>query len=153
MRQSAPIHLGFPSVSAVISLECRRLRFSLWVWKIPWKRKWQLTPVFLPEESAVYRVIKESNSATNSRNSTHTAKYCAVNFFFFLRYRTICIALLTFQNIPWTGMVARSNDPATLLFFFPIGSLPSKVPAHPWWYQHHSHLVLLLVKPGFPSCP
>ena len=30
---------------------CRRLRrhkFDLWVWKIPWSRKWQPTPVSLP---------------------------------------------------------------------------------------------------------
>ena len=33
---------------------CRRLRklgFSPWVWKVPWRRKWQPTPVFLPEIS------------------------------------------------------------------------------------------------------
>ena len=28
-----------------------RRRFSPWVGKIPWKRAWQPTPVFLPEES------------------------------------------------------------------------------------------------------
>ena len=27
---------------------CRRCRFDLWVRKIPWRRKWQLTPVLLP---------------------------------------------------------------------------------------------------------
>ena len=27
--------------------QCRRYRFDLWVRKIPWRRKWQLTPVFL----------------------------------------------------------------------------------------------------------
>ena len=34
--------------------QCRsykRLGFSLWVGKIPWRRSWELTPVFLPEES------------------------------------------------------------------------------------------------------
>ena len=29
---------------------CRRLRFNPWVRKIPWKKKWQPTPVFLPGE-------------------------------------------------------------------------------------------------------
>jgi len=29
----------------------KRRRFSPWVGKIPWKRSWQSTPVFLPEES------------------------------------------------------------------------------------------------------
>jgi len=30
---------------------CRRLEFDPGVRKIPWRRKWQLTPVFLPGES------------------------------------------------------------------------------------------------------
>ena len=29
-------------------LQCRRPRFDSWVGKIPWKRKWQPTPVLLP---------------------------------------------------------------------------------------------------------
>ena len=29
-------------------LQCRRHKFNPWVGKIPWSRKWQLTPVFLP---------------------------------------------------------------------------------------------------------
>ena len=29
---------------------CRRREFSPWVWKIPWRRKWLSTPVFLPGE-------------------------------------------------------------------------------------------------------
>ena len=28
--------------------QCRRCRFHPWVGKIPWRRKWQPTPVFLP---------------------------------------------------------------------------------------------------------
>ena len=31
--------------------QCKRCRFDLWVGKIPWKRKWQPTPVFLPGKS------------------------------------------------------------------------------------------------------
>ena len=34
--------------------QCRRLerhRFDPWVGKIPWRRAWQCTPVFLPGES------------------------------------------------------------------------------------------------------
>ena len=30
---------------------CQRYGFNSWVGKIPWRRKWQLTPVFLPGES------------------------------------------------------------------------------------------------------
>ena len=27
---------------------CKRLGFDFWVGKIPWRRKWQSTPVYLP---------------------------------------------------------------------------------------------------------
>ena len=30
--------------------QCRRHRFNPWVGKIPWRRKWHPTPVFLPGE-------------------------------------------------------------------------------------------------------
>ena len=32
-------------------LQCRKTRFDLWVKKIPWRMKWQPTPVSLPGES------------------------------------------------------------------------------------------------------
>jgi len=33
-----------------ICLQCRRLGFNSWVRKIPWRREWLLTPVFLTGE-------------------------------------------------------------------------------------------------------
>ena len=44
---------GFPwwLSSKASSSQNRRCRFSPWVGKIPWRRKWQPTPVFLPGES------------------------------------------------------------------------------------------------------
>ena len=32
-----------------IRLQCRRFRFDPWVGKIPWRKKWQPPPAFLPE--------------------------------------------------------------------------------------------------------
>ena len=48
-----PITLAFPggSGSKSICLQCGRPRFNPWVGKIPWRRKWQPTPVLLPGES------------------------------------------------------------------------------------------------------
>ena len=45
--------LGFPrgAIGKEPACQCRRCRFSPWVRKIPWKWKWQPTPVFLPGES------------------------------------------------------------------------------------------------------
>ena len=33
------------------AFQCRRCWLDTWVGKILWRRKWQLTPVFLPENS------------------------------------------------------------------------------------------------------
>ena len=45
--------LGFPGGSAVKNLPANAgdLGSILWVGKIPWRRKWQPTPVFLPGKS------------------------------------------------------------------------------------------------------
>ena len=41
---------GFPGGSVVKNMACqrRRYRFNPWMGMIPWRRKWQHTPVFLP---------------------------------------------------------------------------------------------------------
>ena len=48
-------YIGASQVVLVVKnpLQCRRLKkhgFDPWVWKIPWRRAWLLTPVFLPGE-------------------------------------------------------------------------------------------------------
>ena len=48
--------MGFPGVTSgkEPTYQCnrhKRYRFNPWVRKIPWRRKWQPTPVFLPRES------------------------------------------------------------------------------------------------------
>ena len=40
-----------------IHLQCRRLGFDFWVVKFPWRRKQQLTPLFLPKESLGQRSL------------------------------------------------------------------------------------------------
>ena len=42
-----PLQLSWPR----ICLQCRRSGFDPWVWKIPWRRKWQPTPVSSPGKS------------------------------------------------------------------------------------------------------
>ena len=53
------LHLwGFPGGSDCrVCLQCRRPRFGPWVGKIPWKRKWQPTPVFLAGEARGWRSL------------------------------------------------------------------------------------------------
>ena len=42
---------GGSEVKKSLCLECERPGFNPWVGKIPWRRKWQPTPVLLPGES------------------------------------------------------------------------------------------------------
>ena len=43
--------ISFLSAEKIIILQCLRPGFDFWVGKIPWRWKWQPTPVFLPGES------------------------------------------------------------------------------------------------------
>ena len=66
--------------SACQCRECKRHGCDPWVGKIPWRRKWQLTPVFLPGEFhgqsslAGYspRGRKESDKTEGLSTHTHT---------------------------------------------------------------------------------
>ena len=44
---------GFPGISDAkeSACQCRRLGSDPWVRRIPWRREWQPTPVFLPGEA------------------------------------------------------------------------------------------------------
>ena len=43
--------------SKSVCLQCGRPGFDPWVWKIPWRGKWQPTSVFLPGESHGWRSL------------------------------------------------------------------------------------------------
>ena len=45
-------HIGKESVC-----QCKRLKFDPWIRNIPWRRKWQPTPVFLPRKSHGQRCL------------------------------------------------------------------------------------------------
>ena len=59
--------------------QCRRRGFDPWVGKIPWRRAWQPTPVFLPGESHGHRSLagysppgrQESDTAEHTHTHTH----------------------------------------------------------------------------------
>ena len=56
---------SFPDVQWVKNLpavqETQRWGFDPWVRNIPWRRKWQFTPVFLPEKSHGQRILTGQN--------------------------------------------------------------------------------------------
>ena len=77
--------LGGAVVKSPSARQCRRHKrhgFSPWVGTIPWRRKWQLTPVFLPGESHGQRSLagsgpwglKESDMAGHTHTHTRTTQ-------------------------------------------------------------------------------
>ena len=60
--------------------QCRRRGFDPWVGKIPWRRKWQPNPVFLPGKSmdrgacqtTVHGVTKSQTQLIRTHTHTHT---------------------------------------------------------------------------------
>ena len=74
--------MGFPGVKnpPVSAGDDKRCRFYFWVGKIPWNRKWQLIPVFLPgkyheQRSLVgYRPWGHKESDTTEHNTATTGR-------------------------------------------------------------------------------
>ena len=51
LRMMSPVHFLAGPVVKTPCPQCMGHRFDPWVGKIPWRWKWQPTPVFLPGES------------------------------------------------------------------------------------------------------
>ena len=75
-------------VAQGIHLQCRRCGFSPWVGKIPWRRKWQPRPGFLPGNSHGERSLlgyspwgrKRVNLATKQQHSPSFMEKQGTNF-------------------------------------------------------------------------
>ena len=86
---------------------CRRYGFNPWVRKIPWRRKWQPTPVFLSGESHGQRSLAGYNPWGHQRvghdlaTKQPLAKYhvCAKYFAYSISITRLCFSL----SIPVSG--------------------------------------------------
>ena len=72
-----------------LACQCRRHGFNPWVQKIPWSRRWQPTPVFLPGKSHGQRslaaTIHEITKSQTQLEGTHTHTHTNIpQVFFFL---------------------------------------------------------------------
>ena len=94
LKQSKILHMGFTGGSVVKNLpdKCNRFRrhgFSSLVGRIPWRRKWQLTPVFLPGKSHGWRSLvgytpwsRKESDTTEQLTHTHTHTFKPTYFIF-----------------------------------------------------------------------
>ena len=106
--------------------QCRRPGFDPWVGKIPWRRAWQPTPVFLPGEShrwrnlVGYNPLGHEESDTTERLHFHfslSAVLYPVPWFILLHsiYILLCVGARSVSHVqlfvtPWT--VARQAPPS-----------------------------------------
>ena len=70
--------MGFPDYHWLSGKECqcRSLRFDSWVGKMPWRRAWQPTPVFLPGESHGQRsLVGYSPRGHKESDTTEATQY------------------------------------------------------------------------------
>ena len=77
---------------------CRRRGFDPWIWKLPWRRKWQPTPVFLPGKSHGQRILA-GYSPWGHRESDPTERLtlCAVllhSLYYFFLFFVIWLEVL-----------------------------------------------------------
>ena len=64
---------GFPGGSVVKNSPVKQEhRFDPWVGKIPWRRKWQATPVFLPGKSHGERSLMGSMGLQRAGHNIET---------------------------------------------------------------------------------
>ena len=81
---------GFPGGSAVKNLPAvQEMQVRFLVRKIPWRRKWQPTPVFLPEKNPTDRsLVGHSPWGCKESNTTEATEHACIKrlkiFFFFL---------------------------------------------------------------------
>ena len=74
---SIPFLLGFPGGASgkETACQCRRCKrggFDPWVGRIPWRRAWQPTPVFLPGESHGQRSLADYSPQGHCKDSDMT---------------------------------------------------------------------------------
>ena len=103
-------------------------RFHTWVRKIPWKRKWQSTPVFLPGESHGQRSLADYSPWDHEEfETTEATEQTCMHLYMYNYYvcsvyivrllLTLCVRVLSYVGLfatPWT--VAR-QAPVSIEFY------------------------------------
>ena len=87
-----------------------RHRFNPWVGKIPWKKKWHPTPVFLPGKSHGQRKLagnslqgsnRVGNDLVTKNNIYYHTILIELCFFYLCTQGTLCLLKFTFHMLGW----------------------------------------------------
>ena len=109
--------MGFPGGSdgKESASSCRRPRFDPWIRKIPWRREWLPTPVFLPEEFQGQKSLA-GYRLWDCKGSDMTEPLTLLSWYFCL------IFLRSHQHTVFT---------AAIPFSIPTNNVQSSVSLHP----------------------
>ena len=99
---------SFLQTSSDPCLQCRRPRFGPWVGKIPWRREWQPTPVFLPGESHGQRSLGGYSSGI-AKSWTQLRDYTYFRFHDSISLET-GTSLLFFSNLEETKFSDKDTE-------------------------------------------
>ena len=102
--------------SACHSRRQMRHEFHPWVRKIPWRRKWQPTLVFLPGKIPWTWSHKKLDMTKHASTQMHTTHFLHVEIIFWLIFKSIYVNKLI-SNILWLTIKG-----CLLLFIIPLSS-------------------------------
>ena len=127
----------FPGGSVVKTLSanagdiCRRCRFCPWFGKIPWRREWQSTPVFLPGKSHSQRILAGYNPWGCKRTGHNLGtKATRQQQYMYMEYRICSILHLLFQFNPQNSSYCpRTHFIREGTLGFPGGVMGKNLPA------------------------
>ena len=108
-------HMGFPRGSDGKESACNSGEpgFNPWVGKIPWRREWQPTPVFLPGESHGQRSLAGCSSYggkeldTTEATDTHVRHMARASSLLFVSTCITCHSTLCFEYLLHTRLCSR----------------------------------------------
>ena len=108
------------------TFQSRRLKFNPWIGKIPWRRKWQPSPVFLPGKSCRLRSLAGCSSwgrkeLDTTDTHTHTSFSCILTWQKGER-EEITYFLESFLTVSFMGI------PSSWLNHFPTSQPPNTIP-------------------------
>ena len=114
-----------------ICLQCGRPGFHPWVRKIPWRRKWQPTPVFLPGESHGWRSLvgyslwgcKESDTTEWLHFHFQKANICFKSTDFSERYKSntqmhSCVPVICLLNSDLNRILNLKDEVGCCMLLF-----------------------------------
>ena len=90
------------SCNAGIRLQCRRPGFNSWVQKIPWRRKWQPTPVFLPGKSHGQERLGDYSPWGRKRQTRFSDETTTILYYTILYYTILYYTILFYTILFYT---------------------------------------------------